>query len=715
MNAPAELKQRGEVIPFADPATDPSALDLTAEGRTYSIILPDQATDYIQKKIATERRPYELEMLLDMQRRVAAGDLTLDVGANVGNHTLFLAAVAGCRVVAFEPNRHLCGALLSSVELNGLNGQVHVRALAVGKRAGIARFAQAMPENLGGQRIEVGQGGIQVCALDSLRFEQTVKLIKIDVEGMELDVLTGAAELLRSDRPVLYVECGTEAEFRGVSAWLDNASYSYWDTFNATPTHLFLPNEQLTVEQRIARLQYKVARDDYRTTQQLEVVRKKLDDANLKYRSATEQIATLKQRVAQEEAAQKIGNETAQRLKQQIDEAEKSLAELKTLRDERQQMSVRLAQREAELGVQQAQLDKLEQAGALLRQELSAAVLARQAHELNAARLGEDLARAEEDSKSAWDARNELERALEAARGHAHAQVEAAQARILVLEEQSTDLNAQRQALEEEAASLRTRLGRAEAAAREAGERLAQGEQLALREREDEREHLKRLDWRVAELQARLDATAARETELLGQQCCHLEELVELRTKLATTLQAGESAQARLVEERERHERERASSEVHLQALRERLDAEQRALASANLDLGRRQAEGEALQARLQEAQARIRESAEELSQLKDVVEREIRARHVVEATAASAQAEVASAREALRDFREQLRDVDDQRLPFAALQEQYNLRALVDEIRTSAEADLRSARERIEGIEAVRRQLSDSLADSER
>jgi chromosome segregation ATPase len=75
---------------------------------------------------------------------------------------------------------------------------------------------------------------------------------------------------------------------------------------------LFLPNERTTLDQRIARLQFKIVQDDYHSSIQLSAVRQKLEDAQVKYRTATEEVSMLKQRVTQEEVARKVA-EQAQR------------------------------------------------------------------------------------------------------------------------------------------------------------------------------------------------------------------------------------------------------------------------------------------------------------------------------------------------------------------------------------------------------------------
>jgi FkbM family methyltransferase len=289
-------------IEVIEQSIDPVA-QLAFDGLTYPIILPHADTDYIQKKLHSERVPYELDMLKDMQRRLSKGDSVLDIGANIGNHTLFLAVVAQCKVTAFEPNEALYGPLLKSIELNRLANRVSVRPVALGKVKGEGRFAKLVPENMGAQSIQVGKGEIPIAPLDSIKFPQPIKAIKIDVEGMELDVLEGGVHRIKTDRPIIYVECQTEKEFRAIHDWFSKIDYGYWDTFNATPTHLFLPNERTTLDQRIARLQFKIVQDDYRLNIQLPAVRQKLDDAQVKYRTATEQISALKQQVAQEGTA----------------------------------------------------------------------------------------------------------------------------------------------------------------------------------------------------------------------------------------------------------------------------------------------------------------------------------------------------------------------------------------------------------------------------
>lgn len=220
-----------------------------AEG-AYQIYLPNKDTDYIQGKIARTLEPYELLMLQDIKSRVKPSDYVFDVGANIGNHSLYLAAIAKCNLFSFEPNKGLCDALHYSVQLNQLNEQVLVHKVGVGAKSGVGKFNYLDNSNLGAQSITTNLGNaseaeFEIIALDNLERNFKVRVLKIDVEGMELAVLEGAQELIATDRPLLYIECQTETHFAEIHKWVTRHGYVYWDTFNATPTHLFIHESKL--------------------------------------------------------------------------------------------------------------------------------------------------------------------------------------------------------------------------------------------------------------------------------------------------------------------------------------------------------------------------------------------------------------------------------------------------------------------------------------
>jgi FkbM family methyltransferase len=198
--------------------------------------------DAIQKRIAASGRFYELEMLEHAAHLLRPGDVALDVGANVGTHTVYLAAICSARVIAFEPNPEALAVLRENVRLNELQDAVTVVDAGLG--AGSARADLIVPDanNLGRCKLAAAaEGALTIRAYDDLGFDAAVKLVKIDVEGMELDVLRGMSRLIAAHQPALYVEVQDAAELGLVRSHLEGFGYDLIECFNFTPTYCFLP------------------------------------------------------------------------------------------------------------------------------------------------------------------------------------------------------------------------------------------------------------------------------------------------------------------------------------------------------------------------------------------------------------------------------------------------------------------------------------------
>lgn len=172
------------------------------------------------------------------RRFMTPGDVAVDVGANIGAHTLALARLAGDRgfVYAVEPQRLVFQTLCANIALNSLNN-VHCLNAAAGDAPGWLRLTDPDPEapnNFGGAQVAQLAGAplappVASITLDDLLDLPAVKLVKIDVEGMEAAVLRGARRTLDRCKPLLYVENAFPDKSPELVAVLQDAGYrSYW-------------------------------------------------------------------------------------------------------------------------------------------------------------------------------------------------------------------------------------------------------------------------------------------------------------------------------------------------------------------------------------------------------------------------------------------------------------------------------------------------------
>lgn len=152
-----------------------------------------------------EGEPYELP-LLDEIRRLGLRGSALDIGAHVGNHTLYLAIVCGLTVHAWEGDPQRAQAIRDNVELNAdrfrvLADRVVVYPYAAGAEPGAGRWAEGRLNSL-----VPGIGPLDVRRVDDELALDDLTVVKIDVEGTEPDVLAGMYDHLRRCRPIVYTE-----------------------------------------------------------------------------------------------------------------------------------------------------------------------------------------------------------------------------------------------------------------------------------------------------------------------------------------------------------------------------------------------------------------------------------------------------------------------------------------------------------------------------
>jgi FkbM family methyltransferase len=191
---------------------------------------------------------------IDLFRQIVQpGGVVVEVGANIGTHTLFFARQVGHAgaVLAFEPQRLVFQCLCANMALNSVTN-VHCRQQAVGAAAAEIRVPVLDPscdQNYGGLSVDGCPEGelTPLVTIDSLNLARCA-LLKIDVEGMERAVLEGAAQTIARSMPVLYVENDRREKAAELVQAIDKLGYAmYWhvpplfnpSNFRQNPTNVF--------------------------------------------------------------------------------------------------------------------------------------------------------------------------------------------------------------------------------------------------------------------------------------------------------------------------------------------------------------------------------------------------------------------------------------------------------------------------------------------
>jgi FkbM family methyltransferase len=166
-----------------------------------------------------------------------------DVGANIGTFTTWMAqAFPQGRVYCFEPQRAVFQQLNGNAAINNLYN-VHAHNMALGRQHGKIRFAEPnyfAPNDFGTFSLAkevitnttANQAVVAVNTLDWFMdyYEiDRVDLIKIDVEGMDLDVLQGAVNTIERFKPVIFIEhCDNQRSIQDdITEFLDQFEYHY--------------------------------------------------------------------------------------------------------------------------------------------------------------------------------------------------------------------------------------------------------------------------------------------------------------------------------------------------------------------------------------------------------------------------------------------------------------------------------------------------------
>ena len=222
---------------------DGTIVSARIRGQNVLFFVADE-TDLIQKE-HFHGKFYESEELKIISEFFPSDGIFVDIGANVGNHTVFVAQfLSPLKIIVIEPNPATFEILKANIALNRLDSRVDVSYLGIGLSNTSARAVAITPAgNLGGTRLHLSeeQSGLRVVPGDALLFGHRIDFLKIDVEGMEIDVLEGLKMTIAEQRPRIFIEVdncnvGKFFEWTTINNYYIVASNSGRTFWSASPT-----------------------------------------------------------------------------------------------------------------------------------------------------------------------------------------------------------------------------------------------------------------------------------------------------------------------------------------------------------------------------------------------------------------------------------------------------------------------------------------------
>lgn len=203
-------------------------------------------TDHIFKQIGLPNHPFYEFIMLRYIKQLYIDGIYIDVGANIGNHSLFFANhCESDQVISFEPEDE-CFKILTKNMLDNSTKRFNIYPLGVWNQKD-ALFLQRFNDhtNMGMSKIiednYVDHKVVPVVKLDDhVDYTDKIGLIKIDTEGAELKVLEGAINIIKAWYPVIICEAAEPKDKKILDEFLLEFGYPRsTKQFNATPTFVW--------------------------------------------------------------------------------------------------------------------------------------------------------------------------------------------------------------------------------------------------------------------------------------------------------------------------------------------------------------------------------------------------------------------------------------------------------------------------------------------
>jgi len=223
--------------------------------------------DWIYKSISSSKNFYEIDLLKYVKYVLDGKDgVIIDVGANIGNHSVFFGSFISSSVICFEPNPNVLPILKRNLSANKIHHKLF--ELGLSDKPGYATVAIPFghENNVGAAKLiasNIPSSNISISTLDMLLPQirdflqgENILAIKIDVEGMEPNVLNGGIDLINTYKPEIFIEVVDANQMRRIEPILEKLGYYKIISYAATPVWHFSHQSKLSKPNKVRIILY---------------------------------------------------------------------------------------------------------------------------------------------------------------------------------------------------------------------------------------------------------------------------------------------------------------------------------------------------------------------------------------------------------------------------------------------------------------------------
>lgn len=211
--------------------------------------------EYISDYIRENSGFYEIDHLEVLNfLPIRKNGVIIDVGANIGNHSLYYALILNMPVYAFEPIKENFDILKMNVFLNRLEKRVKVFNHGIDIKKGKKSYLQNVSGNSGTWSSTYNSTSKHSVTdtLDNIFIDIPISYIKIDVEGDELNVVIGGLRTIEKFKPVVSIEYHYGAQYKKIKNILSPLGYLPIYVCGRSNNMIFIHRDSLDISQLTA-------------------------------------------------------------------------------------------------------------------------------------------------------------------------------------------------------------------------------------------------------------------------------------------------------------------------------------------------------------------------------------------------------------------------------------------------------------------------------